>query len=74
MPDDAPVMRFSERVGAHRVCIVCREVDGRHFPTCPLVELDTEVRALMAHVGLCVANIKDSLETIERLIRDEGQA
>jgi pyruvate-formate lyase len=35
------------------------------------VALDTEVRELASHIGLCVANIKDSLEAIGRLLRDE---
>jgi len=72
VPDNGPVLRFTRLEGARLVCTLCNEHDGRHFATCPLVALDHEIRALTAHVGMCVANIKDSLETIGRLLRDEG--
>jgi hypothetical protein len=72
MPADAPVLRFSRREGTRVVCTLCGDAGGRHGATCPLVALDAEIRALTGHVGMCVANIKDSLETIGRLLRDEG--
>jgi len=68
---EAPIMRFTQRDGARVICIVCREAGGIHQPTCPLVELDGQVRELAANVGMFVANIKETLESIGRLIRDE---
>ena len=72
MPDNPPVLRFTRLEGARVVCTICGEQDGRHFATCPLVALDAEIRNLTSHVGMCVANMKDSLEQIGRLLRDEG--
>lgn len=69
--DAAPTMRFSERDGARVICIVCREANGIHAPTCPLVHLDGQVRELAAAVGEFVANVKETLEQIGHLIRDE---
>jgi hypothetical protein len=72
MPDNlAPPLRFSRREGPRLVCNLCGQAQGRHFATCPLVALDAAIRDLTAHVGMCVANIKDSLEAIGRLLRDE---
>jgi len=71
MPDNLPPLRFVRYEGTRPVCTLCGEAHGRHYATCPLVALDVEVRNLAAHVGMCVANIKDSLETIGKLLRDE---
>jgi hypothetical protein len=73
-PTRAP-MRFSEREGGGGsvICIICRTADGHHAATCPLLELDGQVRELAAAVGEFVANIKETLERIGRLIRDERQ-
>jgi len=69
---NADPIQFSERDGAGRViCIVCRELGGIHAPTCPLVALDWQLRELAAEVGEFVANVKETLEHIGRLIRDE---
>jgi hypothetical protein len=69
--DAGPTLRFTERDGARVICIVCREADGIHGPTCPLVALDGHVRELAASVGEFVANVKETLEHIGRVIRDE---
>jgi len=71
MPANGPVPRFSVEEGRRVICIVCRGAAPRHLPTCPLVALDAEVKALVGTVGMCVANIKDALEAIERILRDE---
>jgi len=71
MPDNWTGIRFSRREGTRVICKLCGEAHGRHDATCPLVALDAAIRDLSAHVGMCVANIKDSLETIGRLLRDE---
>jgi hypothetical protein len=71
-PDNGPMMRFCQADAAGRViCIVCRERDGIHSPTCPIVELDLQVRELTAHTGNFVASVRDTLETIGRILRDE---
>ena len=70
-PDNGPIMRFSERDGDNVVCIVCRERNGVHYPTCPIVELDAQVRELTAHTGTFVAAVQETLETIGRILRDE---
>jgi hypothetical protein len=72
MRPEVPPARFSAHRGGRLVCRVCADEGGQHYPTCALVALDTELRALAAHVGMCVAGVKESLETIGRLIRDEG--
>ena len=70
MLPDRPPVRFTDRDGGRVVCRVCG-TSGRHLPTCSLVALDTELRALAAHVGMCVAGVKESLDTIGRLLRDD---
>ena len=69
--DPPSILPFTERDGAQVICIVCREHAGIHAPTCPLVALDGQVRELAAAVGEFVANVKETLEHIGRLIRDE---
>ena len=69
-PNGAPTLRFTDGDG---VCIVCRQRNGIHAPTCPIVELDGRVRELAAQVGECVANVKETLEAIGRVLRDERQ-
>ena len=71
MSDKPPVLLFSAPEGARVICRICRGSHGHHARTCPLVALDTEIRELAGHVGLCVANIKESLDAIGRLLRDE---
>jgi len=72
-PPTPPPIRFTRREGGRLVCTLCHDVNGQHYATCPLVALDAAIRDLSAHVGMCVANIKDSLEQIGRLLRDEGE-
>ena len=74
-PLEAPTLPFTERTydGTHVVCLVCRERDGSHAPTCPIVALDGHVRELAAHVGEFVANVTETLEAIGRVLRDERQ-
>jgi pyruvate-formate lyase len=64
-------IRFTRRERGRLICTLCHDEHGQHYATCPLVALDAEIRNLTAHVGMCVANIKDSLERIGRLLRDE---
>jgi len=73
MDQPAPALppRFAVQEGRRVICIVCRGAAPRHLPTCPLVALDAEVKALVGTVGMCVANIKDALEAIERILRDD---
>lgn len=72
MTDDAGyVSRFSESRGGVRVCIVCRELNGIHAPTCPIVALDAQIRELTAHTGIFVSSIRDTLDAIGRILRDE---
>ena len=66
-----PAMRFMVRDGDRVSCVVCHEDGGVHLPTCAVVELDVQVRELLAHVGAFVANIQETLETIGRVIRDQ---
>jgi len=68
---DGPLLRLTEHDGARVICIVCREAAGIHLPTCPIVALDVQARELAANVGEFVANVKETLERIGRLIRDE---
>jgi len=69
---DGPTIPLSVRDGAGRlICIVCRELDGAHLPTCPIVALDGQLRELAAEVGEFVANAKETLEQIARTIRNE---
>lgn len=71
-PDKGPLMRFSKPdAGAVPICLICRERGGVHLPTCPIVALDAQIRELTAHTGTFVASIRDTLETIARILRDE---
>ena len=63
-----PTMRFTERAGGQVICIVCREVDGGHLPTCPIVALDANMKELTSHIGVFVANMRDTLEAIARIV------
>ena len=74
-PNNGPTMRFGERDPGNGdvVCIICREHGGVHAPTCPIVELDTQVRELTAHTGVFIAAVQETLETIGRILRDERQ-
>jgi len=68
---DGPAMRFAVRSGDRWICAICLEADGQHVATCPIVELDGQIRDLLAHLGLCVANMRETLEGMSRVIRDD---
>ena len=61
------VLDFTD--GIDRRCRVCGKAGG-HMPACPVVALAHELRELMAHLGVFVANMRESLETMERLLTD----
>lgn len=65
-------MAFTKTVGDHLVCAVCDREFG-HTTTCPIVQLDGEVRELVAHVGAFVANIQETLTAIGVLLRDDRE-
>ena len=61
---------FAVRSGEGFICAVCLEADGRHLPTCPIVALAGHVRDLAMHTGVFLASVKDTLEAIDRVLRD----
>ena len=68
---NGPIMRFSDAPAGSSCVLVCRERDGVHLPSCPIVALDAQVRELTAHTGIYVAAVQETLETIGRILRDE---
>jgi hypothetical protein len=65
---DGRPIRFIDADGR---CVVCSLREGLHLDTCPIVVLDAQVRELAAHIGLFVANVKETMDTIGRTLRDE---
>jgi hypothetical protein len=41
-----------------------------HAPTCPIVTLRNEVLELLSHLGIFVSNIRDTVDTIDRILTD----
>jgi phage tail protein X len=65
-------MAFTELRNGKIVCSLCHREYG-HTSTCPIVELDGQVRDLVAHIGAFVANIQETLAAIAVLLRDDRE-
>jgi hypothetical protein len=66
-PPFHPASGFYRRDGARVICAVClREV---HDEQCPVVIIHQQLRELAAHMGAFVAETRDTMETIEALLR-----
>ena len=63
-------MPFTELKGDRIVCSLCRREYG-HTTTCPIVELTEHVNDLASHLGIFLANMRESLDAIVELLRDE---
>jgi hypothetical protein len=57
-----------------RGCQVCDGTDGLHVAECPVLALEAEMQALAAAVGLFVADMRERLETLDRLLHGGSSA
>lgn len=65
-----PDMAFITDTDGDRLrCVVCHREYG-HATTCPIVELTDHVRDVVSHLGVFVANMRESLDAIAALLRD----
>ena len=65
-------MAFTEKHGDRVVCVVCRREWG-HTSTCPIVGLSEHVNDLAAHMGIFLASMRESLDAIVELLKDERE-
>jgi hypothetical protein len=64
--------RFYERYGDTIRCVVCRMPDGLHSQTCPIVAIHEELQELLGHFGCFLADAKDRMEAIQKLLTGEA--
>jgi len=68
-------MPFTERHGAVVICIVCRlpvdHLGAGHDGDCPIVALDAQVKEMASHVGVFVSNMRETLNMIGKILRDQ---
>ena len=65
-------MAFLETDGDRVLCSLCRAEYG-HTTTCPVIALSGHLDDLASHVGLFVANMRESLDAIAQLLRDDRE-
>ena len=66
-------MAFTEKNGDRVVCVVCKLEFG-HTTTCPIVALSEHVNDLASHMGIFLANMRESLDAIVELLRDDRES
>jgi hypothetical protein len=54
------------------VCVLCAAVAPTHALDCPVRTMDAHVRELTAQLGLLVAQMRETTEALERLLRGDG--
>lgn len=59
---------YERRADGASVCRVCQAAP--HQDACPVLELDGQIRELLAHLGMFVAAMRETIETVERLLTD----
>lgn len=53
------------------LCGLCHGLDQTHQPNCAAVAIYTQVRELSLQLGLFVATMRETVETLEALLRGE---
>jgi len=66
-------MAFMETKDGRLRCALCHREWG-HTTTCPVVALAEHVNELASHIGIFVANMRDTLDGIVELLRDERES
>jgi hypothetical protein len=68
---ETTLLSFFGRDGAGlERCKVCHRARPQHDPRCPVDALQSHTRAVAAHVGLYVADLRETLTTIERVLAE----
>jgi hypothetical protein len=65
-------MAFTRIRGDRIVCAMCDREYG-HTPSCPILALSEHVNDLAAHMGLFLANMRESLDAIVEVLKDERE-
>jgi hypothetical protein len=65
-------MAFTKTDGDRLVCALCDREYG-HASTCPIVALSEHVNDLASHLGIFLANMRESLDAIVVLLRDDRE-
>jgi len=65
-------MAVTKRKGARLVCALCDREYG-HKAGCPIVALSEHVNDLASHLGIFLANMRESIDAIIELLKDERE-
>jgi hypothetical protein len=64
---------FTETKGDRLRCALCHREYG-HTATCPVLALSEHVNDLASHLGIFLANMRESLDAIIELLKDERES
>jgi hypothetical protein len=65
---EAPALYLTTSDG-RTVCRLCAMLDQRHDRHCPVVTVRLQLRDLTAQLGLFVATMRETIETVDLLLR-----
>lgn len=63
--------RIYRHVPGGRVCRLCEAGAGLHRPHCEVLQLIRELEAIAAALGGYVADMRDTIATVEKIVRGE---
>jgi len=69
---EAPAL-YSVTPAGQAACRLCHALDHGHARDCPVVAVRLQLRELAAELALFVATMRETLDTVDQLLRGGGE-